>query len=75
VIAKADFYTSHSYTQLLRLTAGDISQPRFDMHIVISVDFSVYSLISEIVNKRMEKKATLGDALYQRVMTTAAEGI
>jgi hypothetical protein len=76
VIAKADFYTSHSYTQLLRLTAGDISQPRVDMHIAISMGFSFYSRISEIVNKRMRrKKATLGDALYQRVMTTAAEGI
>jgi hypothetical protein len=44
------------------------------MHIVISVGFGVYSRISEIVNKRI-KKATLGDALYRRVMTTAAEGI
>jgi hypothetical protein len=46
------------------------------MHIAISMGFSFYSRISEIVNKMMRrKKATLGDALYRRVMTTAAEGI
>jgi hypothetical protein len=56
VIARADFHLSYSYTQLLQLAEGDVSQARFGMHIAVSAGFGVHSQISKVVNGRIKKQ-------------------